>query len=228
MLSNAGPSKALEIALSESMNAGNFIDTKFYVFSRRASAELGRVDTPRALYANSRVLKASSDYFRSLFSDQFFDGFDMSPASGFPADQDQYKDDYDYYSDSDLDESEDTAIDTEASEASEIQATCEIKPTEPPPQPKTNDAPDSSSPQALRREISGRQYLGRNPTLKTFIIKHTAFTTFYAILWYMYTTKIQFSPLGSHRTGNVPRPSAKSVYRFADEVRGRFRIIFPC
>ena len=41
-------------ALKESVTSGTFVDTKFYVFSRREAS--GRVGSPRALYCNSRVL----------------------------------------------------------------------------------------------------------------------------------------------------------------------------
>ena len=41
-------------ALDESITSGTFIDTKFYVFSRRGAS--GRVDSPRPLYCNSHVL----------------------------------------------------------------------------------------------------------------------------------------------------------------------------
>ena len=41
-------------ALTESITSGTFVDTKFYVFSRRDAS--GRVGSPRSLYCNSRVL----------------------------------------------------------------------------------------------------------------------------------------------------------------------------
>ena len=41
-------------ALGDSVTSGTFIDTKFYVFSRREVS--GRVGLPKALYCNSRVL----------------------------------------------------------------------------------------------------------------------------------------------------------------------------
>jgi len=44
----------LHAALNDSIASGRFIDTKFYVFSRRDKS--GRVGTPKALFANSRVL----------------------------------------------------------------------------------------------------------------------------------------------------------------------------
>ena len=41
-------------SLNESIESGVFIDTKFYVFSRRDVS--GRVGSPRPLYCNSRAL----------------------------------------------------------------------------------------------------------------------------------------------------------------------------
>ena len=49
-----GPPQFLQDALNESITSGIFVDTKFYVFSRREVS--GRVGSPRALYCNSRTL----------------------------------------------------------------------------------------------------------------------------------------------------------------------------
>ena len=48
------PPNALLDSLKESIASGIFIDTKFYVFSRREPS--GRVGSPRPLYCNSHVL----------------------------------------------------------------------------------------------------------------------------------------------------------------------------
>ena len=48
------PPQFLLDALTDSIGSGTFIDTKFYVFSRRQAT--GRVGSPRALYCNSRIL----------------------------------------------------------------------------------------------------------------------------------------------------------------------------
>ena len=50
----------LREALNDAISSGRFVDTKIVLFSRRDS--VGRVCKPRALYANSRVLK-SVPYF---------------------------------------------------------------------------------------------------------------------------------------------------------------------
>ena len=48
------PSQFLLDALHDSITSGAFVDTKFYVFSRKEAT--GCVGSPRALYGNSRVL----------------------------------------------------------------------------------------------------------------------------------------------------------------------------
>ena len=56
------PPRILLDALNDSVTSGTFIDTKFYVFSRKEAS--GRVGSPRALYCNSRVLN-TVPYFSS-------------------------------------------------------------------------------------------------------------------------------------------------------------------
>jgi len=48
------PPHLLLDVLNDSITSGTFVDTKFYVFSRREAS--GRVGSPRALYCNSRIL----------------------------------------------------------------------------------------------------------------------------------------------------------------------------
>jgi hypothetical protein len=48
-------------ALRQSLTGAEFLDTKFWCFSRRAS-EAGRVGDPRAVFGNSSILKNSSSY----------------------------------------------------------------------------------------------------------------------------------------------------------------------
>lgn len=55
------PPQALRSALSDSVTSGVFIDTKFYLFSRRNSS--GKVCRPRPIYANSLTLE-SVPYFK--------------------------------------------------------------------------------------------------------------------------------------------------------------------
>ena len=47
----------LQEALSDSITSGTFIDTKFWVFSKRSS-KLGRVGEPKALFVNGHVVRS--------------------------------------------------------------------------------------------------------------------------------------------------------------------------
>ena len=55
------PSDAVQAALGASLATGSFVDTAYHVFSCRLSD--GKVAVPRTVYANSAVLKVSSDHF---------------------------------------------------------------------------------------------------------------------------------------------------------------------
>ena len=52
---------SLREALNDAISSGRFVDTKIVLFSRRDN--IGKVCKPRALYANSHVLK-SVTYFK--------------------------------------------------------------------------------------------------------------------------------------------------------------------
>lgn len=107
-------------ALKESITSGTFIDTKFYVFSRLDSS--GRVGFPRPLYCNSRVLNTipyfstcklqkpllcpTPDVMISVFSNGYSEGEMKDINEGFPSDTPHFADDYDYLSDSDLEDDE--------------------------------------------------------------------------------------------------------------------------
>jgi hypothetical protein len=105
---------AIRAALGTSMCTGMFIDTRFFVYSRRASS--GRVWNPLPIYGNGLLLTQKSDYLRTLLS---IEGF----AESTPGDirdavsrgSDFFTDTYDYESDSDLDDVDDDADDWDSS-----------------------------------------------------------------------------------------------------------------
>ena len=133
-MSNSAMSQTefLHAALNDSITSGRFIDTKFYVFSRRDKSR--RVGTPKALFANSRVLttvpyfetrkrlifslffgvslRSSPSIFHDVlrssvvFSDRFSEGVSKNLSDGFPSDEEPYTDSYECLPDSDLDEEE--------------------------------------------------------------------------------------------------------------------------
>lgn len=108
---------ALEEALNDAISSGKFIDTQIILFSRKDSS--GRICKPKALYANSHVLK-SVPYFDDRefplhipykaqgdtppgvlsgpFSESEIKDFSETVDNG------EFADDYGYLSDSDLEE----------------------------------------------------------------------------------------------------------------------------
>ena len=110
----------LREALNLSIPSGRFTDTKIILYSRRDSS--GTISKPKALYANSHVLK-SVPYFsdrESPFSQaqttennphEVLSGtFAESELKDFsePVDDDERAENYGYHSDSDLEDDEDT------------------------------------------------------------------------------------------------------------------------
>ena len=107
-------------ALRDSITSGTFIDTKFWVFSKRSS-KAGRVGGPKALFVNGHVVRGvsqlgarTSNVFsnRQGFSPDWFSVLDQKAIKGNlraqpPDDWRSYTGDYDHDADSDLEEDED-------------------------------------------------------------------------------------------------------------------------
>ena len=112
---------ALREALNQGISSGNFVDTKIILFSRRDS--FGRVCRPRALYANSHVLRSIPDFKASeratafvilqephdsmviVLSGNFKESQLTDP--GEAIDEEESAENYGYTSDSDLEEDDD-------------------------------------------------------------------------------------------------------------------------
>ncbi len=60
--------KRTQSALEHSITAGIFIDTRFYLFSRR-TRDGARVSCPLPVYANSQVLVEATEYFKTCRHD---------------------------------------------------------------------------------------------------------------------------------------------------------------
>jgi len=116
---------ALRNALSQGISSGNLVDTKIILYSHRDSS--GRVCRPRALYANSHVLKTvpyfddrespatldatRTDPHNNIF-EVLFGNFAESQLKHFkePIDDEESAEDYGYLSDSDLEDDEDEKV----------------------------------------------------------------------------------------------------------------------
>ncbi|KAF9650016.1 hypothetical protein BDM02DRAFT_1689999 [Thelephora ganbajun] len=203
-------------ALNDSLTSGTFVDTKFYVFSCRQAS--GRVGSPRALHCNSRILHTVL-YPSTLFSNAFSERETGDINGGFPPDSHPYTEDYDYLSDSDL---EDTSSCFEESEEEPHEDSDDNS-------PRLEDAPD---PQTSQTTTSDNPPPHPSSAETIAIIRDVAAVTFEAVLYFLYTGDIKFAPLSSDprhelpakaRTGDwsagkPPLPSAKSIYRLADKV----------
>ncbi|KAF9779863.1 hypothetical protein BJ322DRAFT_346975 [Thelephora terrestris] len=221
-------------ALSDSISSGIFIDTKFYVFSRREPT-YGRVSSPRALYCNSRILD-KVPYFSTLFSGGFSEGQLWDISGGFPTDFDPYVEDYDYLSDSDLEdgpsclgEDEGGTHGDDGGNPQQRHENAEAMRTHQPV------VPNSMLPDPLSEEtIADRDDCGTiddPPRMgKVVVIRDVGALTFEALLFFLYTDDIRFATFssdpsgelaheraGDWSTGKLPSPSAKSIYRLADK-----------
>lgn len=114
---NPGGLRVAKLAYKQSLETGVYIDTRFFAYSRRKPD--GTVFAPRAVYANSWILRANlSSYFEprecfvqsggsvfitsSVLRGGYQTTFD-SLDSQFPAAFKSETDEYDYDSDSDID-----------------------------------------------------------------------------------------------------------------------------
>ena len=112
---------ALREALNQGISSGSLIDTKIILYTHRNSS--GRICQPKALYANSHVLK-SVPYFEHcectrpsatlkkyclITLEVLFGKFSESQSKDFKeaADEEESAQDYGYLSDSDLEDDED-------------------------------------------------------------------------------------------------------------------------
>ena len=117
---------ALREALNQGISSGNLVDTKIILYSHRDSS--GRVCRPKALYANSHVLK-TVPYFKDRKSAAtldptrpephgvapkvLFGNFAESQSRDFSGEEvggEESAEDYGYLSDSDLEDDEDEKL----------------------------------------------------------------------------------------------------------------------
>ncbi|KAI0684904.1 hypothetical protein BC835DRAFT_1387101 [Cytidiella melzeri] len=198
----------IQVALRQSLTSGSFIDTKFYAFSRRRST--GVVDEPLAVYANSAMLRAGSKYFEGLLGSGFSEAKPTSLREGFPSDKEKFTGEYDYDSDSDLEDEigsleSQASIDEERPESDVTKTEAEVS------------AQESS---ADLRPMGDSEYYGR-----VIIIPDVAFNTWKALIFYIYTGEVHFGPLRSQlastnetrKPTSAPLCSPKSMYRLADK-----------
>ncbi|KAF9778365.1 hypothetical protein BJ322DRAFT_1214739 [Thelephora terrestris] len=202
----------LREALNDSIASGRFVDTKIILYSRRDSS--GVITKPKALYANSHVLK-SVPYFSNLLSGTYSES---EPKDFFePIDEDEQAENYGHYSDSDLEDDDDAVNATGRA----------VKKAAP---PKGNSLDRFCSPANDNRAQTPLYGEWNECSERGSIIKvhDIALITFQAFLIYLYTGQVEFAPYGSEENrrsrsteivslseDSIPRPSPKSIYRLA-------------
>ncbi|KAJ7291565.1 hypothetical protein C8J57DRAFT_1044987 [Mycena rebaudengoi] len=186
----------LETVLAGTILGQEAVDIKFYAFSRKGA---GYVARPCPTFAKSSLLAGYSDFLDLLISG---DGYTESNVVDLDRHvmEESFFEEYDYMSDSDLDpETENEDDDVPVTESSELTIPL------PPSRPQSPVVPES------RR-------MGR-----AVIIRDTAFKTWNALLYYLYTKKVRFaSDTGTTDHGYIsdaaPLCSSKSMYRLADKA----------
>ncbi|KAJ7323668.1 hypothetical protein DFH08DRAFT_887579 [Mycena albidolilacea] len=190
----------MEQALEETLEGNELVDIKFYAFSRRG---LQCVTHPLPLFAKSALLQGFSDDLDAFLSGRGFSESEVVVDLDSHEAEDRSFEDYGYGSDSDLD-SEDEE--------------------EPAPPPKASPSTGKSKPasgEACNKTSSPRTEQGARMG-RVIVLKDTAFKTWKALLYYLYTRRVNFRPLKSEGpkeiTATGPLCSPKSMYRLADKL----------
>ncbi|KAI0350194.1 hypothetical protein OH77DRAFT_1090990 [Trametes cingulata] len=194
----SGPLTALERALKRSLLTSEFRDVHLYAFTRRTifSDGTSRVSHPLAV-ASMRSVLEETEYFRKLFTSGFAEHCAVASKTSTFIRQEALQDEYDYDSDSDLDEFEepcgaqaDTASDTSAS----LTATC---PPESIEESKNGDTAESDRDRTQPMEPCGQGRGASSDVLLPNIAYPTPSTSLRACIFYLYTNRLHFMPLRS-------------------------------
>lgn len=218
------PASLLQLACKLSLTSGQFIDTKFYAYSRRKIS--GEVYAPQPIYASSYLLRARApEYFEGLLVGGFKGRCIAAPLNGplpveFPPETSGYE------SDSDIED--DDELDSPLASAQTIPSSSALPATpgasaEGKQEDRADDSEDAEA-AALPGNIG-----------QVCLMSNFAYPTWKAFVFYLYTGQIAFAPLksqGNPSTGSsnlkpsrkdnyTPSPplcSPKSMYRLADEL----------
>ncbi|KAJ7159563.1 hypothetical protein C8R46DRAFT_1108599 [Mycena filopes] len=186
----------MQTALRDTLGGKELVDVKFYAFSRTDS---GRVTHPLPLYASTALMRGfSGDLDAFLTTAHGFSEAKIVDLDLHEPEETSFED-YGYASDSDLDS--DSELDSDGEE-------------NPPSVREDADGMEVSTQVVPGRKSSGRE--GR-----VIVLKDTAFKTWKAFIFYLYTRQVNFRPLKSQglpqSTTNDPSCSPKSMYRLAEK-----------
>ncbi|KIP03404.1 hypothetical protein PHLGIDRAFT_121629 [Phlebiopsis gigantea 11061_1 CR5-6] len=232
------PATLLKLACKLSMASGSFVDTKFFAYTRRDGR--GRVGAPRAVYANSFVLRAKApQYFEPLLQGGFEGDGAVGPLDApFPPDLPDDVDASGYDSDSDIEDEEETW--TAHSEPTSLSPWVSPVPVDLKPEGSAleDDVEKATKIESLEStgepsepEHTPDTIVNSGPQGKIRLMRDFAYPTWNAFIFYIYTGDVVFAPLKSQvqmpepgtvrrdgLTAAAPRCSPKSMYRLADEL----------
>ncbi|KAK7008050.1 hypothetical protein R3P38DRAFT_3027160 [Favolaschia claudopus] len=194
----------METVLEETLSGRELVDIKFYAFSRRGTECVTR---PLPLFARRDLLRGFSDDLDALLTQQGFAESSVVDLDSYES-KDTSFDDFGYDSDSDLDSEED-------------EEDARMRPAiEPTPQEGEGNAAQDAKLQVV--PVSGPLVRQGARMGRVFVLKDTAYKTWKALLYYLYTRGINFRPLKSEglQEGTCIGPvcSPKSMYRLADKL----------
>ncbi|EKM56960.1 uncharacterized protein PHACADRAFT_160515 [Phanerochaete carnosa HHB-10118-sp] len=224
---NRDPESLLKLSCKLSLTSGDFIDTKFYAYTRRKSSS--EVYAPQPIYANSYLLRARApEYFEPLLLQGYGGDCIIAPLNGpFPDEFPVEASGCGHESDSDI---EDDEQESDGSAGSGLTSTISFSlssTTSPPAEDKKKGTDDDSGDTDDKHDIVTGN-VGRIRLMRDF-----AYPTWKAFIFYLYTGDIAFAPLKSEvrtkpnssdvarRENFTPSPplcSPKSMYRLADEL----------
>ncbi|KAK7064970.1 hypothetical protein R3P38DRAFT_2827318, partial [Favolaschia claudopus] len=196
----------METVLEETLSGQELVDIKFYAFSRRGTECVTR---PLPLYARRDLLRGFSDDLDALLTQQGFAESTVVDLDSYESKEPSF-DDFGYDSDSDLD-----------SEEPEAEEDARMPAIEPTPQEEEGNA---TAQDAKLQVVPASGPLVRQGARmgRVFVLKDTAYKTWKALLYYLYTRRINFRPLKSEglqeETCLGPVCSPKSMYRLADKL----------
>ncbi|KAI1796418.1 hypothetical protein LXA43DRAFT_879681 [Ganoderma leucocontextum] len=216
-----------------SIEGGTFEDVKFYAFSRRARS--GRVDTPRVLFGNSALIRKASSHFDfgTFLTKGFLESGITDMDAPFPSDRQPYTEEYDYASDSDLEDEPpeemkavkpppiyDGPADAELEEGEQSG----VQPTE-----EDAEAPEEKKEKPVTTCDISTHASSPSRQGRVVFIDDFAFRTWRAFIFYAYSGKLSFAPLKSQERAREsskrgpkglfepPSCSPKSMYKLAEK-----------
>lgn len=232
------PTTGLHHECRKSLDTGTFIDTKFFVFSRRNQDAV--IYAPGAVYAGSGVLRgAGCHYLEALLGGGFGGNTVTGLLNGDVPEGRTHLTEAEsqvFESDSDIEDDDDTPTlasthptnmtvnctedDSWISEEDSSLDHCAAKIIQADMKPVTGN---KNTMKVEEDNVSGPDYKGKIVVLSQF-----AYPTWKALVYYLYTGTISFAPLTSqldapggsrrHATFGPPLCSPKSMYKLADEL----------